>query len=92
MVEEEEEGEEGWEKKRAVRGVRSTSVVPKGRSKSRVREKEEEEEEEGSVREGDDEVERRDRGEELVRKRMKDRARVKKVRSLLTCWQGGRRS
>lgn len=30
----------------------------------------------------DDEVERRDRGEELVRKRMKDRARVKKVRVL----------
>lgn len=28
---------------------------------------------------GDDEVERRDRGEELVRQRMKDRARVKKV-------------
>lgn len=28
----------------------------------------------------DDEVERRDRGEELVRKRMKDRARLKKVR------------
>lgn len=30
----------------------------------------------------DDEVERRDRGEELVRKRMKDRARLKKVGSL----------
>lgn len=29
----------------------------------------------------DDEVERRDRGEELVRKRMKDRARLKKVRA-----------
>lgn len=29
--------------------------------------------------EDDDEVERRDRGEELVRKRMKDRARIKKV-------------
>ena len=28
----------------------------------------------------DDEVERRDRGEELVRKRMRDRARIKKVR------------
>jgi hypothetical protein len=30
----------------------------------------------------DDEVERRDRGEELVRKRMKERARMKKVQSI----------
>ena len=91
VVEEEEEGEEGWERKgKAVRGVRSTSVVPsgsKGRSKSRAREVVEEEE---PVREGDDEVARRDRGEELVRKRMKDRARVKKVRSFL--YSGGGRT